>query len=107
MNKRKLSKIISLYKDGVSPEVCASSIIEMSKSKTEAGIFITKFFKQTMIESLDRENRLLHEELDKWKEAERRLKDAIELSSMSGDPLTGPEMDDILEGREDDECLIT
>ena len=61
MNKRQLSRIISLYRDGVSPEVCTSTIIEMSLTTIEASIFINKFFTQTVLDAFKRENQQLKE----------------------------------------------
>ena len=52
MNKRQLTRVTNLYRDGVSPEVCVSSIIEMSRTNTEAGVFICKFFNSTIINPL-------------------------------------------------------
>lgn len=43
MNKRKLNKIISLNKDGVSFQLCISMIIDLSKDSNTAAGFIEDF----------------------------------------------------------------
>ena len=55
MNKRQLSRVISLYRDGVSPQVCTSTIIAMSRSSIEASVFIDKFYNSTVLDVFKRE----------------------------------------------------
>ena len=43
MNKRTLNKIISLHKDGISFELAASMIIDLSKTSNEAADWIAQF----------------------------------------------------------------
>jgi hypothetical protein len=50
MNKRKLESIVNLYCASVSLEACISAIIDMSRSNTEAGIFVAKFIKRIFIQ---------------------------------------------------------
>ena len=64
MNKKQFARIKALYKDGVSKVVCITSIIEMSKSHTEAAIFIDRFFEHLL--------RTLSLELRAWQDVERR-----------------------------------
>ena len=49
MNKKQMARVVNLYRDGVSLEVCISSIIEMSKTNLDAGISITKFIESMKI----------------------------------------------------------
>lgn len=64
MNKKQFNRVKSLYHDGVSMDVCFSSIMGMSQNHTEAAVFIRRFV-QEMIEAP------LYEEIDrKMKEIE-------------------------------------
>jgi len=44
MNKKQFARVTSLYRDGVTPQVCITAIMAMSRSDTEAAIFIDKFY---------------------------------------------------------------
>lgn len=48
MNNRKLSKIITLYQEGVSIEVCMAIIMDLTKTSTnlEKGTWIHKFYEE-------------------------------------------------------------
>ena len=70
MNKKKLDRVKSLYRDGVSMDVCLSSIMGMSTSHTDAAIFIRRFVRDMIefplyeeISNLNKLNDELHLEL--------------------------------------------
>ena len=49
MNKRQISKIISLYRDGLSPEICISvllGIMEKHSTNMDKAISIHAFYKE-------------------------------------------------------------
>lgn len=48
MNKRKFSRVLSLYKDGVGFIPCCEAIMSMSKSKTEGCIWIGKLHEEAI-----------------------------------------------------------
>ena len=96
MNKKQLARVESLYRDGVSQEVCFSSIMGMSSSHTEAAVFIRKFIRGMVeaplyqeIADLNRLNDELHMELfgqtltDKEKEKDEQP-DGKESSNLEG-----------------------
>ena len=68
MNKKKLERVKSLYRDGVSLDVCLSSIIGMSSSDTEASVFIRKFVREMIEGPLKEEINKLKAETEKENE---------------------------------------
>jgi hypothetical protein len=87
MNKKKMERVKSLYRDGVSMDVCFSSIMGMSSSDTEAAVFIRKFVREMIEQPLREEIAKLH-------------KDAFMLQN-KGNDLTQEEMDEYLLIEED------
>ena len=72
MNKKQFNRVTSLYRDGVSSEVCVTTIIEMSQTNTEASIFICKFFNEMIIEPLSREMLEFRVEYEPFKKGEKK-----------------------------------
>lgn len=74
MNKKKMERVKSLYRDGVSMDVCFSSIMGMSSSDTEAAVFIRKFVREMVEQPLREEitrletepSDLTQEEMDQY-----------------------------------------
>ena len=81
MNKKQFNRITNLYRDGVSEQVCITSIIEMSKSDFEASTFISRFYNEMILASLCKENEALTLELNQWQKLEKRLKEIEDESS--------------------------
>jgi hypothetical protein len=92
MNKRKFARVLSLYKDGASTETCFASIINMSRTETEAGHWCSRLHLQ-MVSGMTKElgrisedRRLTASELTEAKnyitllETERKEKSLNELS---------------------------
>jgi len=44
MNKKKFARIQALYRDGVARPICVASILNMSKTTTEAAVWVDKFY---------------------------------------------------------------
>jgi hypothetical protein len=78
MNKKQFNRITNLYRDGVTDNICITSIIEMSKSDFEASIFISRFYNEMVIDPLEEEIKTLRLELRQWQEIEERLKAGVE-----------------------------
>jgi len=59
-------------------EVCISTIIEMSRSNTEAGVFVAKFVDNTILPSFGREAQQLREMITGYQHELASLKDRIQ-----------------------------
>ena len=64
MNKKQMARVQSLYRDGVSTDVCFSSIMGMSNTHTDAAISIRKFVREMIEKPLYEEISLINKEND-------------------------------------------
>lgn len=100
MNKKQFARVLSLWRDKVSEEICVCTIIELSGSNTEAAIFIAKFYNE-VFSGLIKENAEFSDELSAWKKIERDLREAVRRLDIA--ELTMPTQDirDIMRWEED------